>query len=168
MLSKEIIEELYNKHSKELFVYIFRMLNEHDLSEDILHDCFAKFIDYSMKKEVRLDTVRAFLYKTAHNLCINTIKHKSRSITSSEELIVSYNDNFTNKVELDELNQRIYQLVEKMDYETKSIFILSKENQKSNQEIAKRLGVSERTVRRKLKRALEIIATQLEKEGIIF
>ena len=167
MLSKEIIEELYNKHSKELFVYIFRMLGEHDLAEDILQDCYTKLIDYSIKKEVRLETVRAFLYKTAHNLCINTIKHKSRSSISSDDMDVSYNDSFTQKVELDELNKRIYELVEKMDFETRSIFILRKENQKSNLEIARNLGVSERTVRRKLKRALETIAVQLEREGIV-
>ncbi len=166
MLSKEIIEELYVKHSKELFIYILKMINQRDLAEDILQESFTKLIDYSIKKQVRLDTARAFLYRIAHNVCINKMKKMSKVTVSSDDIVLTYKDSFVEKLEVAELNKMIYKVLDNVDEESRSIFVLSKENQKSNREIAEILKVSERTVRRKLKRVLEIIAVVLEKAGI--
>jgi len=169
MLQEEKIRDYYKKHSRELYIYIYRLTGSRETSEDLLHDVFINLINYSSKKEVEDSSARAFLYKIAHNLCINYIKKNSRiktvNIDNSVEL--ASDGSIEDKIFRDEINSEINSLLEEVDPETKSIFIMRKELGLTAAEIAANTGVSERTVRRKLEAVLKYLADGLKKTGIM-
>ncbi len=172
MLEIEKIDSLYKDLKNELFVYIYRFINSYELSEDILHDCFINLIKYSMKNEVNEKSIRAFLYRTAHNLCINFLKRNSKfSFSDIEETNISkYSSSYDNveaEIEVEELNSKIYKLLENIDEFSKSIFIMKKEMNLSFAQIAENTGISERTVRRKMKKLSVYLMDELKKTGFI-
>lgn len=171
MLEKEKIKNIYHNLKKELFIYILKYIGSYEISEDLLHDCFVNFMSYSKKYEIKESGVRAFLYKTAHNLCINHLKRSKKlefsSIDDNPGINLSKNDSVLQKIHADELDNKIYELLEDVDEVSRSIFIMKKELGINMKEIADYCNVSERTVRRKLVKLLNFLAAELKKSGFM-
>ena len=170
MLSEDQITEIYRNSSRELYIYIYRLTSSPESSEDILHDCFVNLIKYSQKHEINTDWIRAFLYKTAHNLAVNHLKRTAKiefsAIETSGELPAE--DKASSELELKELNEKIYKALNYLDADTRSIFIMKKELGLTISEIAINTGKSERTVIRKIQRTMEFLSGELKKSGFGF
>ncbi len=144
-------------------------MQSQDSAEDVLHDCFENLIRYSQKYVLEDRNMRSFLYKTAHNLCINRLKREKKfnQVAIEEDSKTIDDRHVTGAVEYEELNQTIYNLINNLDEETRSVFVMKKELDMDVGEIAAHLGVSERTVRRKLNKALEFLSQSLKKAGFL-
>ncbi len=169
MTDKKIIAEIYNLYKKELFIYIYRYTGSIEISEDILHDTFHNLIKYSQKHTIERTGAKAFLYRTAHNLCINHIKHQSGiSFPDIDEIRdLHTKNNIANELESRELEEKIYALLDQADPVTRSIFIMKKELNMNIEDIAEYTGKSTRTIRRKLQKLLSYIHENLKKGGFI-
>lgn len=167
MIQENNLIDIYKNYSKELLVYVFRLTGSNETAEDILHDTFINLIKYSNKHHVEKKTVRAFLYKTAHNLSVNHLKRKGKIEFSSLETSRDFTsgDSVSSDIERKELNDKIYELLNRLDNETRSVFIMKKELGLSISEIAGNTGKSERTVLRKIKRAVAFLAEEMKKGG---
>lgn len=165
MISEDKIVTAYREHAREILIYLNRLTGSAEVSEDILHDAFANLVEYSKQKQV--DNIRAFLYRTAHNLALNYIRKNKRltSIDSHDDRAIFCSDDSTARIEKEELECRIYDILRDTDEDTRSFFVLRKENGLSVEEIADITGKSSRTIRRKLKNITEYMHTILEKEG---
>lgn len=166
MLEKEKIVELYRKYNRELFVYIYRFMRSRENAEDILHDCFVNLIRYSEKKEIDETSIKAFLYKIAHNLSINQIKRAKKISFSNidDGPDISADEDHSKKLELDDLNKKINSLLLNVDELSRSMFLMKKELGLTMLEIAENTGKSERTVRRRIEDVLSYLALELKKE----
>ena len=169
MMQKELITEIYELYSRELYIYINRYTHSDEASEDLLQDTFHNLIRYSQNHKIEKDKVRAFLYRTAHNLCVNLRKKESRiSFTLPEDATqISGANEASGHAETRELESRIYELLEELDPLTRSIFIMKKENNMNVEDIAKSTGKSARTVRRRLEKALSWLHTALKQGGFL-
>ena len=169
MAQEKLIAEIYELYSRELYIYINRYTRSNEASEDILQDTFHNLIMYSQKHAIDKNRVRAFLYKTAHNLCINHRKKESRiGFSSADEAEhIAGSTSASDQVESRELEAKIYELLEKLDPLTRSIFIMKKENNMDVEDIAKSTGKSERTVRRRIEKALSYLHAALKHGGFL-
>ena len=80
-LDKKLLELMYDRYYRELYIYIYSMCRSSVITEDILQETFLKaFI--SLKDSHT--NMRAWLYMTARNLCLNTLKKNSRIINQSD------------------------------------------------------------------------------------
>jgi RNA polymerase sigma factor (sigma-70 family) len=169
MFDKEKIRDIYNNLKKELFLYIFKYTCSQEISEDLLHDCFVNLIKYSEKYEIQESSVRAFLYKTAHNLSINYQKRSKKfefsSIDDNPGINLSTSDAVLHEIHADDLNNKIYEILDSVDEVSRSVFIMKKELGLKIAEIADYCDISERTVRRKLVKLLDHLAVELKKDG---
>jgi RNA polymerase sigma-70 factor (ECF subfamily) len=168
MLDNKRIIEIYRLYNKELFVYIFRMVNSQETAEDILHDCFENLIKYSNTHDIEDLNIRAFIYKTAHNLSINFIKRRKRiDFISLDKDGTGREDSIGRDIEFEELNRLVYILLEskEIDEAARSIFILRKEQDMDYLEISRILKISERTVRRKMAKVMEFLQNSLKNFG---
>jgi RNA polymerase sigma-70 factor, ECF subfamily len=169
MIQKNIISEIYELYNRELYIYIFRFTQSREESEDILQDTFQNLLSYAEKHEIDETRARAFLYRIAHNLCINKKnRHSKIKFTPVEDAgNVSGKDNPEEKLETQELESKIYELLKKSDPLTRSIFIMKKEQNMEVEEIAEYTGKSVRTVRRRLQDVLSYMHTALKEGGFI-
>ena len=165
MLDEKKISELYTSLGRELLVYIFRLTGSMETAEDLLHDAFVNLMDYSGKREVDTESVRAFLYRTAHNLCVNHLKRSSLIEASSLNDWSRAGQDTADEAEKAQLNKKITSLLEGMDPVHRSVFVMRKELGMSPHEIAGKLGISERSVQRKLAKALKLLCFGLKKSG---
>ncbi|HNW27114.1 MAG TPA: sigma-70 family RNA polymerase sigma factor [Spirochaetota bacterium] len=170
MLSKEQISDIYRQFSSEIYRYLYKLTRNTDVSEDLLQEVFEKFIGYTAEKDIQEDKYRAFLYKTAHNLSINYLIKQNRdhggNIHEMEESLKT-EDKYLERLMLDDLNRAIYRVLDTFDGESRSIFIMHKEDGMHYDEIAEILSISARTVRRRIKNILDILYSELKKEGFL-
>ena len=70
-------EVLYRKYNIPLINFIYRMISDTALAEDLFHETFIRIVENidSYNPEYRFST---WIYKIATNLCINEIKKKQR------------------------------------------------------------------------------------------
>ncbi len=167
MLEEKNISELYQKHSRELFSYLLRFTSSQENAEDLLHDTFAALIAYSKKNRIDESTIRAFLYKSAHNLALNFLNKNKKETLTEEMYTVTDKTSVEEDVSAKLLLSEIYRILDTLDETDRSIFIMKKELSMPTGEISEAVGKSERTVRRSLERTLKIIAGELKKDGFL-
>jgi len=170
MIAREKISSLYKDYSGEIFRYLYRLTGNRDSAEDLLQEVFEKFIVYTSEKDIQEDKYRPFLYTTAHNLGVNHLARQNRvhpgDFDEMEDTLKT-DDAHHERIIADELNVKIYDLLGTVDPESRSIFILHKEGGLNYDEIARDLSMSARTVRRRIKKVIDMLYDALKNEGFI-
>jgi RNA polymerase sigma-70 factor (ECF subfamily) len=84
MNQNDIFEQAYIAHGDSIFRYIYFRIFDRETARDLTQETFYKVWDYLAKgKEV--ENMKAFLYRTAHNITVNAIRAK-RPISSLESI----------------------------------------------------------------------------------
>jgi RNA polymerase sigma factor (sigma-70 family) len=166
MIDSTTLGGIYDRHSHELFVYICGFTRNPDAAEDLLHDTFERLIRYSMKYPLDLGNIRAFLYRTARNICIDRARRRpERNAAALFDTIPSPDGGPDREFEARDIREKVGALVASKDHVSRSVFVMRTEMELPYAEIAVALGISERTAKRKMQAMLEFLADSLEKYG---
>jgi RNA polymerase sigma-70 factor (ECF subfamily) len=84
MNQKETFEKAYEELADPIFRYIYYRVFNRDIAKDLTQETFYKVWDY-LAKGKSIDNMKAFMYRTAHNIIVNSIRDK-KSTVSIEEL----------------------------------------------------------------------------------
>jgi RNA polymerase sigma-70 factor (ECF subfamily) len=78
-------DRLYERFARQLFAFIRAQLRDPSEAEDVLHETFMAVLRARGERH-RIRSFRAWLYKVAHNLCMNrgrTLDRGSRAIAAA-------------------------------------------------------------------------------------
>jgi RNA polymerase sigma-70 factor (ECF subfamily) len=163
---KLLFGEFYDPLSK----YAYTLVADHDTAEDIVQEVFVRIWE-KHQSIIAAPQVRAYLYRAVRNTCFNHLgaqKKMQFASLSNEELEDADNIGWTGEEEPDEsdipnyrelLKKGIDQLPEKC----KEIFLLSRNSDLSNQEIADQLGISVKTVNNQTWKAMKLLKAFVQK-----
>ena len=146
-------DELYNRYSKPMLNFFFRMLNnDRAKAEDLLHDLFLKMIEkpQSFDKSMKFFT---WFYTLAGNIVKNEYrKQQIRTNFRSESIIENTNPVEYNNESLDKsiFNQQLSKELIKVDIDTRTMFDLRFNEEMSIKEIACIFDCPEGTVKSRL------------------
>lgn len=162
---KNYVERLYEKYSKKMFAYIYKILANHEAAEDCVHDVIQRIINHidffkSVSEEDIIRLIMIYCRNEAFNHYRNDKLKKSREKTESED----FNESFMDEIEDDtynpekviiseENNRYLLELVNKLDYKYKDIMIMKYYFNLSNIEIAKQLDITPGVVAVRISRA---------------
>ena len=156
---KQYITTMYNKFWKELYIVAFRRLRDEAQVEDLLQDLFVSLLerDYELENE---NAVRALLHARLKSRIIDVFRkallkatYESREALKTEVDSQSSDDRLMNA----ELESIVMQEINNLPEKMKEIFLMSREEMLTNDEIADRLNISNKTVRNQLSTALKRI-----------
>ena len=154
---------IFNLYEKRLYAFVFTITKSHYSTEELLQEIFIKL--WQEKETINTSlSFNAFVYTIARNLTYNHL----RKIANQENLKQEFWQNISslNAVE----NQIIYSdyediledILKQLPQRKRSIYILSKQEGKTNEEIADLLGISQKTVKNHLWKTLQTIKIQLQ------
>ncbi len=95
----EAFDEIYSRHSKRIFMYCRRILNNQQQAEDIFQDTFLSFYN-NAQKDITMTNVPAYLLRIARNLCLKSKSKNHQSLVFIEDLNLSVNENSLEKHEM--------------------------------------------------------------------
>lgn len=156
-------KEIYERYFSVLFIHAYKRLQDKEEAQDVVQEIFA--ILWNMREDISLKgSLPAYLYAAVRNKTLNIISRKqieSTYIESIQEFInqgVCQTDHLARENHLKTLiESEIASLPPKMQ----KIFLLSREEYLSHQEIALELNISKQTVKKQVNYALRILRTRL-------
>lgn len=168
--AKETVEldfsALYHDYWESLFKQIMRILLDEDEAADVVQQTFLDLLE--MKEKIpEIKSVKSFLFIMGRNLAFKKLRRKLVSDTYREFYASQYKEESSlieEWIVFKELDDLIEKEIEKLPNKMKEIFILSRHFEMSHLEIAKKLNISDKTVKKQISNALKIIRLKVDKE----
>jgi len=114
--------------------------------------------------------VKSYIYRSAVNYIYNQLKKRAihAKFVDSELIKGEIHSNLTyEQVLFNDMERSINSIIDTLPLQQKRIFILSRYENLSHQEIAEKLDLSVRTVENQVFRVLKIIRSRLQTENIV-
>ena len=179
---KEVMEQLRNGDSnafgkvfkhyyKGLCAYSYTFLKDHDTAEEIVQDFFAGLWESQDLRKVDI-SLKLYLYRSIHNRCINHLK----SLAVSQGRLERYTKYMQEEIELMSIDtgsdmyeglfsgnfeKNVQEAIDALAPQQKTIFTLSRFQQKSYFDIAAELNISINSVKTQMSRALQKLRASL-------
>lgn len=155
----QAFEKLYHLFYPDLIAHVLSKVNDDAVAQDILHDLF-----YSLwKNHQRVGQIKslpAYLFSSCRYLVMAHFQQaylldKNQNLENLQQLTSteSIEDQLFNRQLLDTISAEVENLPERC----RLIFKMSREEHKTNKEIAKELNISESTVENQINKALKKI-----------
>ncbi len=162
-------EALFEAYYRPLSSFLFRMLNDVQLAQDIAQDCFVK-LHLAMKSGQSLENARAWLYRVATNAALDE-RRRRRRITWLPLLASSdrQDDEYLDPEEQVALRDRLQRALEGISPNLTVCLLLHLHHGFSHDEIAAILGISSGAARTRLQRGREAFKARwlaLEGHGV--
>lgn len=82
---KDAFVAAYDEYSEAIFRYCLFKVFDRERSKEIMQESFMKTWEY-LETGKKIDNMRAFLYRVAHNLCVNAVlRRKPQSLDAMRE-----------------------------------------------------------------------------------
>ncbi|MGH2643864.1 MAG: RNA polymerase sigma-70 factor [Chitinophagaceae bacterium] len=158
--------EIFEQYHTRLCYFASSLLPNGEDPEDVVQEAFVKLWQ---KKEhfPNPDTVKAFLYITVKNACLNIYKHDKiiRKYGDLLQLEEADEDNAIHHIIEAEVLENIHQALEKLPTGCRNVLHLSYFQELKNKEIAEQLHISVNTVKTQKMRGLRLIKEHLKKSA---
>ena len=129
-------EELVNRYKKSVYYLTYRMVHDYEDAADLSQETFLKAYQ-GLRKFKRRSSFHTWLYRITINLCINHLRRKeSRRYVGLEKVQTVKNPDVLEKLELEELQNRVNGAVNSLPEKQRAAFVLHKYEGLSYQEIA--------------------------------
>lgn len=153
---ESIFENVFRSYYSQLVAYAYQYVSDSDLSEELVQEMFTNLWQKVDDIEIRTST-KSYLYGAVRNACLNYIKHQGivKRHKESEKYNIDYQD--TDFLELDELQSKIDEALNKLPPKCREIFELSRFEDLKYKEIAVQLNISIKTVEGQMGRALKVM-----------
>ncbi|MGV3596214.1 MAG: RNA polymerase sigma-70 factor [Bacteroidota bacterium] len=155
-------EMLFNQYYKPLVNYSFTFLKDPGEAEDVVQQVYINV--WQKRDELDIHTsLRAFLYKSVHNACLNRIKQMAvRESYAADSMRTATVEHTADVVVAKELKQKIDDAIDQLPEQCGKIFKMSRYGNLKYQQIADTLGISVKTVENQMGKALKILRTELK------
>ena len=169
------IEVLINRHKNKVFTYIFLIVKNQQLAEDIFQDTFIKVIR-SLKDGKYKDNGKfvSWVIRIAHNLTIDYFRKEKQISTCSNE---DYEADLFNSRKLsdstiedilveNQIVKEVKLLIEELPEDQKQVILLRHYGGMSFKEIAEQTGVSINTALGRMRYALINLRKLIEQKNL--
>jgi RNA polymerase sigma-70 factor (family 1) len=154
---EQAFKEIYDRYWKQLYSYAYKRVKSREVAEEIVQDFLTNF--WANRHKLNIQTsFEGYIYTSVKHLVLNYFAKEARKIEVFENIFTntSYLDNSTEEViSLHELHTVIAKEVSYLPVKCRSVFELSRMQNKTNKEIAQVLGISEKTVEGHLSKAIK-------------
>ncbi|MEZ5002127.1 MAG: RNA polymerase sigma-70 factor [Chitinophagales bacterium] len=156
--SENDLKEFYQKHYEASVRQAFRITNDLPVAEDLVQDCMVKLWERRIELSQKEDLVFYFK-RMVRNISIDHLR-KKYPLTDTPELS-DVSEPFTNALEYSELSHSIDQIIDSLPEKCRQVFVLSRHEQMTYQQIADQLKISNKTVENQISKALKMLRSGL-------
>ena len=163
MTDQKKLEKLFKQHYRQMYRLATILLHDDAESKDVVHDIFAHLLRNS--QDLREDTAESYLLTSVRNRCLNVIRSRQIQERVEHLYLLDLDTTITPTERLEEELEALYKGIDQLEPPVcRDIIMQHFRDGITFKEIASRLGVSETTVYKHLRRALNQLRTQLKKQ----
>lgn len=161
--SKYAYHTLYSEYGPRIHAFALSYLKNNADAEELLQEVFLKIWEIRSSLDAEKN-FRSFLFRIGINLIYDFIRRKNIErayLDHFDSDLWPQSDNTWEEVIYNDMLDNLRQLVDSMPKQRRRIFRMSKEEGLSNEEIARKLGLSQRTVESHLYFAIAFLKGKL-------
>lgn len=163
-------DAIYNSYCHKLHQFVIRYVKQEEDAEGIVQEVFIKIWEARTKINV-YESFESFLFTIAYNTTISLLR-KRVSETKSREYLKSLQqidtaDQVIEEIHFKELDQKVQSLLKQLTPRQKEIYLLSREEGLTHKEIAKKLNISENTVKNHLVTTLKYLKSHIDNNLVV-
>jgi RNA polymerase sigma-70 factor (ECF subfamily) len=149
--NQSAFEVIFLKYYSGLCSYASTILGQDDAGEETVQDVFVRIWENRKSLDIN-SSMKAYLYRTVHNHCLNQLENRkvrnlySRSQSQQNEqnhwLIPFSGEYPIANLILKELENKVQQAIDALPEQCREVFVLIRFGKKSYQETAQKLNIS--------------------------
>ena len=161
--NRAIFDSVFKEYYSGLCILAKDYVKSVDIAEEIVQEVFFNLWENHHKIHIK-SSLKAYLYRCVHNLCINYLRQNNPQTKNSvqfEELenlsdlhFIEIEDHIFDIAYNEKLEQEFEKAIESLPEQCKNIFHMSRYENIPYPEIAKRLNISLSTVKTQMSRAM--------------
>lgn len=155
-----IFEAIFERYWKRLYTYAFNVLKKEEVCEDIVQEIFISF--WKNIKTTTILNLEAYLFRAVKNKIANHIRDLKfdQEHTDALENISSWSRGI-NDIEYKDFERTVLSQVNELSPKCREVFMMSRFEDYSNQEIAEKLNLSIYTVEKHITNALRTLRSRI-------
>ena len=161
-------DQLFSKYNRKLYYFSKSYLISKEDSEGLVQEVFL--IIWKQRKELKTHlSFNSYLYTITYNAIRKHFRKKIREKKYLNKFLEDFDEKHNTtaiSIEYNNLNELVNKAIDKLPEKRKLIFWLSRYEELTNEEIAKQLHISKKTVENQIHQALKLIRNQLGKETL--
>lgn len=156
--NREAFDEIYSRYWDKLYVYTAKAIKDKEAAKDIIQEIFVSLWlrRDSLKNN---DSLSGYLFTAARFKGITYIQSNLKKSSFEPALIEHFTgrqDSLNEQLAAKELNTIVNDEIRKLPEKMREIYILSRKEQLSHKEIAEKLQISDKTVKKQISNALKL------------
>jgi len=159
------ISALYEEHWEDLFKQTMRILLDEDEAADVVQQTFLDLLE--MKEKISgIKSIKSFLFIMSRNIAFKKLRRNLANTKYLNFYAGHYKEEsaiLEEWIVFKELNQMLQIEIDKLPAKMKEVFILSRNFDLSYIEIAQRLSISDKTVKKQISNAIKILRLKVDK-----
>ena len=137
----------FRKLYLSLGMFALRIVGDAEVAEEIVADTFAN-IWQKIHEGLEIDNFKAYVYQSVRNECLSFLRNKKEIIDLENILEVD-----EETIDTSERDAKIWRAIDELPPKCREVFLLSKRDGLSNEEIAEEMGISIKTVKNQMTKA---------------
>ena len=155
------LEALFKQHYRRMYRLATILLHDDVESKDVVHDIFARLLDDY--RDIREETAESYLLTSVRNRCLNVIRSRQIQERVEHLYLLDVDTAFIPTERLDEELKTLHKGIDQLEPPVcRDIILQHFRDGVTFKEIARRMGVSETTVYKHLRRALSQLRTHFK------
>lgn len=130
-----------------LGMYALRIVDDADVAEDMVQEAFMNTWE-RLEGGLEISNFKAFIYRSVRNECLSYLSSLKEKV--GEEFISEAGEE---EIDTSFRDARIWKAIDELPEKCREIFLMSKRDGYSNEEIADELGISIKTVKNQMTKA---------------
>jgi len=159
---KQAYALIIQRFQRQIFVYCYYLLKSQEEAEDAAQDIFIKGLEH-IDRYSHTVSLSAWLYKIAHNHCVDLIKKRNKNHQS----LMAYKTN-REQEKYHGYTDMIHDLLEHLHVEERQILLLRSLEGYSYEEIAAIMDLKPATLRKQYERLRKKLIKQMNKGGKVY
>ena len=162
-------KNIFTTYYARVVYFAFQILGDREEAEDVAQDTFVNFWNAKENVSSNENAVKAYLYLTAKNLCLNIIRHHNivREYQSKNQPSAFDDTDVVNAMISSEISSKIYQAIGTLPEQCQEIARMAYIQGMKNQEIADKFQISVNSVRAQKQRAIQLLRGKLNKKDLL-
>ncbi|TWV91100.1 RNA polymerase sigma factor [Chitinophaga pinensis] len=149
---------VFKKYRMPVFMHTLSIIKSPERAEEITQDVFLKIWHYREGLD-QLTSFENYLFIVTRNYTISELRKKF--IPTDPEVDQAYSWTPEKQLQFKELSSRLHEIINRLPPRRKQVFVMSRFENKTHQQIADELKISSGTVNQQLMAALSFIRAEL-------
>jgi RNA polymerase sigma-70 factor, ECF subfamily len=160
-------DAIYHRFCHKLHGFVYMYLKQEEDTEEIVQEVFIKIWQSRERIDV-YSSFDAFLFTIAYNATMSLLRKRITETKAREYLKslqqIDTSEQIVDEIEFQELNKKVQSLLDQLTPRQKEIYLLSREEGLTHEEIAFKLKISKSTVNNHLVTTINFLKSEINNQ----